>query len=105
MDIIHSALSLEPDNMGLMKLSQIIISSLKRNLNEVPELMDRAMKLARTGLITIITWIPRDGPITRWERIKRPFQFCKKVWDEAPYRIYTIKSHYEEVKKAVGGQT
>jgi hypothetical protein len=40
----------------------------------------------------------------RMGKNKEALEILQKVWDEAPYRIYTIKSHYEEVKKAVGGQ-
>jgi hypothetical protein len=31
---------------------------------------------------------------------KEALDILQKVWNEAPYKIYTIRSHYEEVKKA-----
>jgi hypothetical protein len=37
-------------------------------------------------------------------KVKEALSVLQKVYNEAPYKIYTIKSHYEEVKKAVAGQ-
>jgi tetratricopeptide (TPR) repeat protein len=100
----HKALSLEPENVGLMKAVSDYYIEFKRNLNEVPELMDRAMKLAKNRTDYYNYMDTKGWGYYRMGKNKEALEILQKVWDEAPYRIYTIKSHYEEVKKAVGGQ-
>src|ERR1035437_6231896 len=101
----HRALSLEPENVGLLKAVSDYYIEFKRNVNEVPELMDRAMKLAKNRSDYYNYMDTKGWAYYKMGKNKEALAILQKVWDEAPYRIYTIKSHYEEVKKAVAGQT
>jgi tetratricopeptide (TPR) repeat protein len=96
----HRALFLEPENVGLMKAVSDYYIEYKRNLNEVPELMDRAMKLAKKRTDYYNYMDTKGWAYYKMGKNKEALTILQKVWDEAPYRIYTIKSHYEEVKKA-----
>jgi tetratricopeptide (TPR) repeat protein len=100
----HRALSLEPNNVGLMKAVSDYYTETIRNLDEVPELMDRAMKLAQNRTDFYNYMDTKGWAYYKMGENKKAIAILQKVWDEAPYRIYTIKSHYEEVKKAVAGQ-
>ncbi|MFN8254483.1 MAG: hypothetical protein U0W24_02260 [Bacteroidales bacterium] len=100
----HKALLLEPKNAGLMKAVSDYYIEYNRNLNEIPELMDRAMKLAKSRL-DLYTYMDTKGwAYYKMGKNKEALAILQKVWDEAPYKIYTIKSHYEEVKKAIAIQ-
>ena len=35
-------------------------------------------------------------------KAKEALEILQKCWDEAPFKLYSIRSHYEEVKMAVG---
>jgi tetratricopeptide (TPR) repeat protein len=100
----HRALSLEPENMELMKAVSDYYIEYKRNLNQVPELMDKAMKLAKNRTDYYNYMDTKGWAYYKMGKNKEALSILQKVWDEVPYKIYTIRSHYEEVKKAVGGQ-
>jgi len=97
----HRALSLEPENVGLLKAVSDYYIEFKRNLVQVPELMDRAMKLAKNRTDFYNYMDTKGCAYYKMGKNKEALTILQKVWDEAPYRIYTIKSHYEEVKKSV----
>jgi Tfp pilus assembly protein PilF len=98
----RKALSLEPKNpVYLKKLADFLIDN-NLKLNEVPDLMDNAMKLAqnRTNYYTYMDI--KGWAFYKMGKNKEALEILQKVWDEAQYKIYTLRSHYEEVKKAVG---
>src|SRR5664280_18035 len=99
----HRAFFLEPENAGFMKAVSDYYIEYKRNLNEVPELMDRAMKISKNRADYYNYMDTKGWAYYKMGKNKEALAILQKVWDEAPYKIYTIKSHYEEVKMAVGG--
>jgi tetratricopeptide (TPR) repeat protein len=100
----QKALTLEPSNVGLMKAVSDYYIQFKRNLNEVPELMDIAMKIVKNRTDYYNYMDTKGWAYYKMGKNKEALAILQKVWDEAPYKIYTIRSHYEEVKKAVAGQ-
>jgi tetratricopeptide (TPR) repeat protein/TolB-like protein len=100
----HKAMSLEPENAGIMKAVADYYIEFKRNLNMVPELMDRAMKLTKKRSDFYNCMDTKGWAYYKMGKNKEAMVILQKVWDEAPYRTYTIRSHYEEVKKAVESQ-
>jgi len=100
----RKALSLEPENLGLMKRISDYYIEYKRNLNEVPELMERAMKLASNRYDYYNYMDTKGWAYYTMGKTKEALDILQKVWNEAPYKIYTIRSHYEEVKKASEGK-
>jgi TolB-like protein len=100
----RKALSLEPESPGRMSdLANFFINS-NRNLSEIPELMDKAMALAKSKIdyydyLNIKGWgLYKEG------KYKEALDILQKTWDEAPFKVYSIKSHLDEVKMAFAAQ-
>jgi tetratricopeptide (TPR) repeat protein len=103
-EYLRKALSLEPDNPDYRKkLADFFIDN-NRNLNEVPELMDKAMKLAKTRTDYYTFMDIKGWAYYKMGKNKDALEILQKTWDEVPYKIYSIRSHYEEVKKTVAIQ-
>jgi tetratricopeptide (TPR) repeat protein len=101
----RKALSLEPENVGrIYGLAYFSIIS-NRNLNEVPELMDKAMKLA-PNKIDYYNYLDMKGwSLYKQGKYQESLEILQITWDEAPFKFYSIRSHLEEVKKAVEGHS
>jgi TolB-like protein len=100
----RKALSLEPENPGrINSLANFLIEN-NRNLKEVSDLMDKAMGLTKSK-IDYYDYLNTKG----WGQYKQgkareALEILQKCWDEAPFKLYSIRSHLEEVKKSVAGQ-
>jgi hypothetical protein len=95
---------LEPGNPGLMSdLANFFIES-NRNLNEVPGLMDKAMALAKNKIDYYDYLNIKGWGLYKQGKYKEALDVLQKTWDEAPFKVYSIRSHYEEVKMAVAAQ-
>jgi tetratricopeptide (TPR) repeat protein len=73
-------------------------------LNDIPQLMDKCMKLAKTKVEYYNYMNTKGYALFKMGKVNEALSVLQKVYDEAPYKIYSIKSHYEEVKKAVESQ-
>ena len=97
-------LELEPENTGrLIGLANFFIEN-NRKLDAVSELMDKAMKLAKNKVDFYNYMNTKGWALYKQGKTKEAMGILQKCWDEAPYKLYPIRSHYEEVKKAVGSQ-
>jgi Tfp pilus assembly protein PilF len=38
-------------------------------------------------------------------KYKKAMEVLEKTWNEAPFKLYSIKSHLEEVRKAIAGES
>ena len=101
----QNALSLEPENTGILNGVADYYIETDRNIDRIPGMMDKAMKLTRIRSDYYNCMDKKGWAYYKMGKNKEAFSILQKVWDEAPYRIYKIKSHYEEVKRAVAGQT
>ena len=100
----RKALSLEPENPGRMNdLANFFINS-NRNLSEIPELMDKAMALAKSKIDYYDYLNIKGWGLYKQNKYKEALDILQKTWDEAPFKVYSIRSHYEEVKMAVAAQ-
>jgi tetratricopeptide (TPR) repeat protein len=103
----RQALRLDPENPGrINNLANFFISN-NRNLNEVSELMDKAMKLAPDtyDYYNYYNYLDTKGwGLYRQGRYLEALEILQKTWDSIPFPIYRIKSHLEEIKMAVAGQ-
>jgi tetratricopeptide (TPR) repeat protein len=94
------ALLLDPDNTGrINELANFLIES-NRNLIEIPELMDKAMKLAKNKIDYYDYLNTKGWGLYKQGRNKEALEILQRCWDEAPFKLYSIRSHYEEVKMA-----
>jgi TolB-like protein len=100
----RKALSLEPENPDLMRdLANFFIES-NRSLGEIPQLMDRALALAKNKIDYYDFLNTKGWGLYKQGEIKEALEILQKCWDEAPFKLYSIKSHYDEVKMAFTGQ-
>ena len=100
----RKALSLEPVYQGeLIDFANLLIES-NIMLNEVSGLMDRAMKLAKNKTDYYDYLNTKGWGLYKQGKNKEALELLQKCWDEAPFKLYSIRSHYEEVKMAVAGQ-
>ena len=100
----QNALSLGPENTGILNGVSDYYIETGRNIDKVPGMMDRAMKITKIRSDYYNYMDKKGWAYFKMGKNKEALAILQKVWDEAPYKIYTIKSHYEEVKKAVESQ-
>jgi hypothetical protein len=63
--------------------------------------MDKAMKLA-ANKVDYYDYLDIKGwGLYKQGKNKEALEILQKCWDEAPFKVYSIKSQYEEVKKVV----
>ena len=97
-------LELEPENtFRIISLANFFIEN-NRKLDEVSELMDKAMKLAKNKVDFYNYMNTKGWGLYKQGKTREALKILQKCWDEAPFNLYSIRSHYEEVKKAVAGQ-
>ncbi len=100
----RKALSLEPGNPDIMNdLANFFINS-NRNLNEVPGLMDQVMALAKSKTDYYDYLNTKGWGLYKQGKYKEALEILQKCWDEAPFKVYSIKSHLDEVKMAAAAQ-
>jgi TolB-like protein/AraC-like DNA-binding protein/cytochrome c-type biogenesis protein CcmH/NrfG len=97
----RKSFSLEPENPGRMSYLAEFFIYANRNLNEVPDLMDKAMKLAHTKTDYYNYLNTKGWSLYKQGKYKEALEVLEKTWNEAPFKLYSIKSHLEEVRKAV----
>jgi TolB-like protein/Tfp pilus assembly protein PilF len=100
----RKALSLDPVYPGEMNdlANFFIVSNL--NLNEVSALMDKAMKLSKNKTEYYDYLNTKGWGLYKQGKTREAFEILQKCWDEAPFKLYSIRSHYEEVKMALTAQ-
>ncbi|MFN8254482.1 MAG: hypothetical protein U0W24_02255 [Bacteroidales bacterium] len=103
-DLYRKTIELEPDNTWrLTYLARFFIDN-NRKLNEVGGLMDKAMKISANKVDYYRSMNTKGWALYKQGKNKEALIILEKCWNETPYKLYDIKSHYEEVKKAVEAQ-
>jgi AraC-like DNA-binding protein/tetratricopeptide (TPR) repeat protein len=100
----REALSLEPENPWRMSQFAWFLINNSRNLNEVPELMDKAMFKASNKLFYYDYLETKGWGLYKLGKKREALEILQKTWDEAPFKFYSIRSHLEEVSRAVEKQ-
>jgi tetratricopeptide (TPR) repeat protein/TolB-like protein len=97
----RNAIALDPENMKRWEgLTNFFIEN-SRKLDEAVKLMDKSMRLAKNKVDYYNYMNTKGWALYKQGKSKEALEVLQKAWDEAPYKLYAIKSHYEEVKKAV----
>ncbi len=100
----RKAYSLEPGNPDRMNdLANFFINN-NRNLSEIPELMDKAIVLAKSKTDYYDYLNTKGWGLYKQGKYKEALEILQKCWDQAPFKVYSIKSHYEEAKMAIEAQ-
>ncbi len=99
----RKSLSLEPDNpLRMNVLAQFLIEN-NRKLGEVQGLIDKAIQLAANKYDYSSYTDTKGWGLYKQGKYNEALEVLQKTWDSAPYKIYSIKSHLDEVKKVVAG--
>jgi len=100
----RKALSLEPGNTSRMITLANFFIEYNRNLDEVPSLMDKAMTFT-TNKVEYYNFLDIKGfGLFKQGKNNEALAILQRVWEEAPFKLYSIKSHLEEIKKAIAIQ-
>jgi tetratricopeptide (TPR) repeat protein len=91
------------DSLNIKIIDKVTNSCFQTDLmmEEIPVLLDNAMRLEKNKLNYYNLMDSKGWAEYKLGNIKEAYSILKKVYNEAPYKIYSIRSHYEEVKKAV----
>jgi tetratricopeptide (TPR) repeat protein len=100
----RKSLSLEPENPDIINSVANFYIENNRNLEAVPGLMDKAMGLAKNRVDYYEYLNIKGWSLYKQGNYQEALEIIQKAWDEAPFKLYSIRSHLEEVKKAVTGQ-
>jgi tetratricopeptide (TPR) repeat protein len=100
----RKGVALDPENIKSWERLTNFFIEYNRKLDEAVELMDKAMKLAKNKVDYYNYMNTKGWALFRQGKSAEALSVLQKAWDEAPYKLYAIKTHYEEVKKAVAGQ-
>jgi tetratricopeptide (TPR) repeat protein len=103
-EYLRKALSIEPQNPFRMDLLASFFCDKKRNLDEVPGLIDRALKLAATKWDYYNYLHTKGWGLYLQGKYQEALAVLQKTWDETPFKVYGIKARLEEVKKALAAQ-
>jgi tetratricopeptide (TPR) repeat protein len=100
----RKAISLDPDNPALLNGFAYFIRENKRNIDEFISIINKALSLA-PNKYEYYNYLDTKGyGLYKFGRSKEALEILQKTWDETPFKMYFIKSHYDEVKKAVASQ-
>jgi tetratricopeptide (TPR) repeat protein len=97
----RKAYVLNPDNTHKIDVLADFLLDNNRSLSDFSELMDRAIELAPDKIIYYNYLEKKGWGLYKQGKNKEALEILQKCWDEAPFKLYSIRSHYEEVKKAV----
>jgi AraC-like DNA-binding protein/tetratricopeptide (TPR) repeat protein len=103
-EFYRKALSLEPENPAYMKQFADFLINNNLNLNEVTGLMDMAIKFAQNKYDYYNYLDTKGWSLYKQGKYKEALEILQKAWDEAPFKLYSFKSHLEEVNKMVASQ-
>jgi Tfp pilus assembly protein PilF len=96
----RKALSLEPDNPERFKAIITLFIENNRSLDESQLFIDRAMNLAGNQCRYYEFMDLKGKCLLKQGRVDEALTIIEKAWNEAPFKLYAIRSHLEEVKRA-----
>ena len=99
----RKALQLNPDGPGLLNDFAGFLSENKKDFNEFNSIIDKALRLARTKLDSCSYSETKGYGYFQFSKFKDALDILQRTWDSAPYKFYKLKSHLDEVKRAVAG--
>jgi tetratricopeptide (TPR) repeat protein/AraC-like DNA-binding protein len=97
----REALSLDPENPERMNILAYHLIERNSHYDEVTDLMNRALERA-TSKFQYYNYLDTKGyNLYKQGGYNEALSILQKVWDETPFKIYTLRTHLEEVKKSV----
>ena len=101
---LRKALSLDPENPRRMDILATFFCECNWKLDEVPGLIDKATELAATKWDYYNCLYTKGWGLYLQGKCQEALAVLQKTWDETPFKLYGIKSHLEDVKKAIAAQ-
>jgi AraC-like DNA-binding protein/tetratricopeptide (TPR) repeat protein len=90
----------DPDNPARLFRFAGFLTETGRSPGEVPGMMDKAMQFARNN-VDYYNYLDEKGwGLYKQGRVGEAMAIIEKAWNEAPFKLYALRSHLEEVKKA-----
>jgi AraC-like DNA-binding protein/TolB-like protein len=96
------ALLFEPENPGLLNEFAWFLARSNRKPTEFTNTIDKALKLATTKWDYYNYFDTKGYGLYKLGKNQEALEVLQKTWDSATFKMYFIKSHLEEVRKAVG---
>ena len=100
----RKALSLESENPQRMDILATFFCESSRHLDEIPGLIDRALELARDKYDYYEYLETKGWGLYKQNKLPESMELFQRIWNAAPFQLYSYKTHLEEVKKAIAGQ-
>jgi AraC-like DNA-binding protein/tetratricopeptide (TPR) repeat protein len=98
------ALSLDTGNMKrVIALANFLVES-KQYLDDVQGLMDKALESAQDSVLYYNYCDTKGMALYKQGNYKEALAIFQNTWDKAPFKLYTYRSHLQEVKNAIAGQ-
>jgi tetratricopeptide (TPR) repeat protein len=97
----RKAVALEPDNPALLNLFAVFLHKNKGNPLEFSSIIDKAIRLAPSKWDYYNYSDTKGYGLFELGKPKEALDILQKTWDEIPFKVYFIKSHLEEVKRAI----
>jgi tetratricopeptide (TPR) repeat protein len=96
------ALLFEPENPGLLNEFAWFLARNNRKPTEFTNTIDKALKLATTKWDYYNYSDTKGYGLYKLGKNQEALEVLQRTWDSATFKMYFIKSHLEEVRKAVG---
>jgi AraC-like DNA-binding protein/tetratricopeptide (TPR) repeat protein len=100
----RKVISSDPGNPGKLNKFASLLSNSNQNLVEFSEVIDKAIGLAKNKYDYCNYLDTKGFGLYKYGQHKEASEVLEKAWNEAPFKMYFIKSHLEEVKKAIARQ-
>jgi tetratricopeptide (TPR) repeat protein/6-pyruvoyl-tetrahydropterin synthase len=100
----RKAISLDPENPVLLNDFACFLRDNNRNPDEFIEIIDKAIKLAPNKWDYYNYSDTKGWGLYKQGEYKEALDIYQKILNEIPYKLYTYKSRFEEVKKVAGSQ-
>lgn len=97
----RKALASDPGNPTRMHRLASFLIECNRSLEDVQGLMDKAMALARDKVYYYNYMDTKGWGLYKQGKFEEALKILQRAWDEAPFKLYAIKAHLEEVKKSM----
>jgi AraC-like DNA-binding protein/tetratricopeptide (TPR) repeat protein len=98
----RKALSFEPENPGFLNEFAWFLARNNRKPTEFTTTIDKALKLATTKWDYYNYLDTKGYGLYKLGKNEEALEVLQRTWDSATFKMYFIKSHLEEVRRAVG---